>query len=967
MAPDHEKSKTQLIQELEEMRRRMAELEASGSELKRTKAALQASEDRFRQIVNDMPVMVDAFDDNFITCFWNHECERVTGYSADEIIGNPDAVTLLYPDNDYRNQMFEEWSARADDYYNWEWDITCKDGTVKTIAWSNISDRVPIPGWRTWGIGVDVTGRRLMEEELRQSEERYRSTLDSMLEGCQIIGGDWRYRYVNDAVVAQGKQSKEQLLGRTMMEVYPGIEHTALFAELERCMKKRIPIQLENEFTFFNGSRSWFELSIQPVPEGLFILSIDITERKRAEQERNITIEFLRLINENSDTQTLVRSATTFFQQQSRCHAVGVRLKNGKDYPYYETRGFPPKFVLAENSLCAKDLDGQLLRDEFGNPVIECMCGNVICGRFDPSEPFFTSHGSFWSNSTTRLLDTTTDADRKSPTPTRNRCNREGYESVALLPLISGDERLGLLQLNDRRKNMFSPERIALWERLAGYLAVALAKSRAVEALRESEDKFKYVFDHSPIGRSLTLPSGELNVNQTFCDMLGYTEEELHQQHFRNLTHPDDIEQSQEVIDSLLSGERTSARFIKRYLHKDGSIIWTDVSTSLRRDTDGAPLYFMTAVNDITARKLAEEKITFLAKFPYENPNPVLRLSADGIVMYANAASDMLLDSWGCKVGESAPQNWRDVVVQALETQENSIIDVQCGAKIYSLFVVPIGEAGYANLYGSDITTRKQAEEERERLMSELSRKNTELEQLVYVTSHDLRSPLVNVQGFSTELQFAIQELRRVFERESMPEKLHQHVMAVIEEDINEALQYILVSIKKMDSLLSGLLKLSRLGRAVLTIETLDMTPLISHVVSTFEFQIQQAGVALEIAPLPQCRGDKEQTNQIFSNLLENALKYLDPDRVGRIHIWGREDPERVVYCVEDNGVGISAEHQHKIFDIFHRLDPGQSQGEGLGLSIVRKVLERQDGTVWVESEYGQGARFFVALPRAQA
>ena len=114
------------------------------------------------------------------------------------------------------------------------------------------------------------------------------------------------------------------------------------------------------------------------------------------------------------------------------------------------------------------------------------MCGNIIQGRFDPSKPFFTKHGGFWTNCTTELLASTTEADRQART--RNRCNGAGYESVALLPLHAGVERIGLVQLNDKRKGQFSPEAIGLWERLADHLAVALAKFKAEESLRESKD-----------------------------------------------------------------------------------------------------------------------------------------------------------------------------------------------------------------------------------------------------------------------------------------------------------------------------------------------------------------------------------------------------------------------------------------------------------------------------------------------
>jgi PAS domain S-box-containing protein len=210
----------------------------------------------------------------------------------------------------------------------------------------------------------------------------------------------------------------------------------------------------------------------------------DITNRRRAEQEQKVAVEFLRLVNAHADTRQLVEASVRFFHEQSGCEAVGIRLRDGDDYPYYEAHGFPEEFLRLENSLCIRDPDGTIQRDHAGDPVMACMCGNVICGRLDPSKPFFTSGGSFWANDTTRLLATTTDADRQ--TPTRNRCNGQGYESVALVALRCGEERLGLLQLNDRRKGMFTAESIALWERLAGYLGVALANARAQESLRKA-------------------------------------------------------------------------------------------------------------------------------------------------------------------------------------------------------------------------------------------------------------------------------------------------------------------------------------------------------------------------------------------------------------------------------------------------------------------------------------------------
>ncbi|MBM4135871.1 MAG: GAF domain-containing protein [Nitrospira sp.] len=154
------------------------------------------------------------------------------------------------------------------------------------------------------GAGRDITKRKQAEVALRASRELYQRTIDNMLEGCQIIGFDWRYLYVNDAVARQGHRAKEEFLGHTIMEIYPGIEDTEMFAVLRRCMDARTPHHMENEFAYPDGNKGWFELSIQSVPEGIFILSIDITDRKRAEEVLKLNesrLEALLKLNQMTD------------------------------------------------------------------------------------------------------------------------------------------------------------------------------------------------------------------------------------------------------------------------------------------------------------------------------------------------------------------------------------------------------------------------------------------------------------------------------------------------------------------------------------------------------------------------------------------------------------------------------------------------------------------------------------------
>lgn len=250
-----------------------------------------------------------------------------------------------------------------------------------------------------------------------------------------------------------------------------------------------------------------------------------------------------------------------------------------------------------------------------------------------------------------------------------------------------------------------------------------------------------------------------------------------------------------------------------------------------------------------------------------------------------------------------------------------------------------------------------------ERLNMELAQKNKELEQLLFVTTHDLRSPLVNIQGFSKELGHSITDLVEGIPLDAVSPDVIKKVKPILNEDIPESLQYIQTSIAKMDSLLSGLLRLSRLGRAAITITKLDMNKLVADSVAALEFNIKESNTQLNVSKLPACKGDASQISQVFSNLLDNALKYLYTSRQGVIKISGKKKEKMSIYCIEDNGIGIASDHQEKIFEIFHRLEPKGSEGEGLGLTIAKRALDRQGGEIWIESEEGKGSKFFVQLP----
>lgn len=744
------------------------------------------------------------------------------------------------------------------------------------------------------------------------------------------------------------------------------------------------------------------------------------------------------------------------------------------------------------------------------------------------------------------------------------------------------------------------------------------------EKTKESEEKFRTIFEASLVGKSITTLEGKLNLNTSFCNILGYTKEELNNKNWREITHQEDIEQNEKNIQSILKGEVDFTRWEKRYIHKDGHIVWVDIITALKRDEKKNPLYFITEVMDITQGKRIELELKE-SEYRYRslaNTGQAL-IWTSGLDKKCNYFNEIWLAFTGRKLEQELGDGWLegvhpddlqncvDIYVDGFNNRksfsmeyrirhnsekyrwiqddgsprydsngeflgfighclditerkhtEEELIKAQTIAhlgswhidlatdevhwteelyRIYGLdptlpapsfndprelftpesltilqssiaktkdegtpfelvlnTVKKDGTNGWIWISGEairdskaritglrgtaqDVTQRKIVEKtlieseaklsalfsgmtemvvfhelvfdtfnnvinyriidcndtftkvsgvlkenaigklatevyntekapfleeyanvcitgekthfqsyfqpmDKHFIVSAISlgnnqfstvttditeiqqskeaiiRSNKELENYIYVASHDLRSPLVNIQGFSQRLQKQTLELQRITEKSKLEENDQLGIAKIVSEDMPKSLNFVQTNVTKMDRLINGLLQVSRTGRMSINPKQVDMYALISSIIGNYNFQLTEINAEVKIDQLISCYGDENLINQLFSNLISNAIKYRSVERKFKLEISSESHYNKVIYSIHDNGIGIHQKYHEKMWDVFFRVDSTNDEGDGVGLSIVKSIVDKHNGKIWLESEEGLGSIFYIEL-----
>ena len=439
-----------------------------------------------------------------------------------------------------------------------------------------------------------------------------------------------------------------------------------------------------------------------------------------------------------------------------------------------------------------------------------------------------------------------------------------------------------------------------------------------------------------------------------------------------------------EIKKALQGGGKSGAPAIVE--HQSGSSTLETHVYPVPAPEAGLPQYAVISL-DITARKQAEaalqENMEVLRLFTVHAPAAIAMLDSG---MRYLAVSRRWLADYGLgerdvtglshyEVFPEIPDRWKPIHRRCLagaveRSEEDPFLRADGHTDWLRWEIRPWrkadGSIGGIIIFSENITARKLAELDVQRLNTILSDKNREMEQFLYITTHDLRSPLVNIQGFSRHLEQSVQDLRGALAALPLPAAAKAEIEKLAAEEIPEALKFILSGTHKMDSLLTALLKVARLGRLEPKPETVEMNELLKNVGDSLRFQLEAAGGKITCGALPACLADPAVVTHLFLNLLDNAIKYRHKDRAPAITVSGEITGSRAVYKIADNCSGIAAADLENIWNIFHKhAKTAERKGEGIGLPTVRSLAEKSGGSIRAESKEGEGSVFRLELPAA--
>jgi len=885
------------------------------TERKQTEDTLRESEERYRRIVDNSLMGIGIARGNKVL-FANPALLRLYGYDDLEEFTKIPLLSRVAPASQGFIAARMEKVAQGEPVpAEFEYDILCKDGRIKTLLASGQQFKL---GGAIYSqmIFQDITERKRAEEALRESEERFRKLVETMKVGLASIDENGVLTYVNEYFSTMLGYTIDEMIGRSTLDFYYDEEgrkaQEKIFAERRAGMRDSSPYEVI--WRKKDGQKVYSILSPTPIFDadgrytGSFAIHTDITDRKQVEMA--------------------LRESEERFRKLVETMKVG---------------------------LATVDENGVLTYvNEYSSSMIGYTIDEMI--GHSPTDFYYDEEQIKGQE---EIFERRRKGMRSAPTHEvawRTKDGRKVYSILSPTPIFDSEGRY------------------------RGSFAIhteITERKQVEEALRESEERFRLAFENANTGVCLVDLEGNLTkVNNKMCEIFGYTKEELEHLTVNDIAHPEDINKSPAFIQRTLRGETDRGTFEKRYIHKKGHVVTCQVSSSLVRNADGSPLYFISHVQDITERKQAEEllqkeretSLSILENAPYG----VALIGKGGQYIYINPEFTNITGytlqeiptgkDWYQKVfpdqkeREKMIQFWKED--RAKGKMMNREFGIHCkDGKIREIETrVTFLKNGHALIVLRDITEQKLSEERMESLREQLrqSQKMEAIGRLAGGVAHDFNNLLTIIKGYS---QLSLIELK-----EDGPLKKNiEHIHGATDRAAN---------------LVRQLLAFSR--RHIMEMKVLDLNAVLTNLDNMLRRVI---GEDIELTTilaedLGRVKTDQGWIEQAIMNLVVNSRDAMpsggkltietgnvDLDEASTYGHFGVEPGRYVMLSVSDTGVGITPEVMERLFEPFFSTKE-KDKGTGLGLSMAYGIVKQSGGDIWVHGAPGEGATFRIYLPR---
>lgn len=958
---------------------------------------------------------------------WNRGAENIFGYSTEEALGRH--ISILIPPDRLEEEIEIMNSIRAGRIINhYETKRLKKDKTLVDISLT-IS---PLKDSNGTVIGAskivrDITQRKRTEEAYAKSEILFRNKFDKMLEGVEIIGFDWRYLYVNEAYERQVKCPKEQLLGFTIVEKFPGIEQTAIYRAIERCFNDRVPIHLVDSFTFPDNTTCWFEISFQPVAEGVFILSNDITEYKTSEQAlkkslkdvsdykyaldesaivaitdqdgiikhvnenfckiSNYTLEELigqnhrMIVNSNYNSKPSIHELwSTMEKKEIWKGELENRSKDGTPYwaettivPFLNETGNAYQYVAIQFDVTQRKKAGRL-NEELAE-TLRTKSEELVEVFERITDGFIVLDKNFCYTYANKRVGEMVGHDPASligknvwevfPDAVNSETHKAFHEAMNEQHYVYKIDYYAPLDL--WQENYIYPSK----EGLSIFIRDVSEQKRAETEIRQSEQRFRSLIENSfDIVSIVGKDFKPFYRSPAAARITGWENRLLEQQGTLELTHPDDLVKLKETIQNVMNNPGIPYPVSFRTLHRQGHYIYLEGMMTNRLHEESI-MGIVSNFRDVTETRKAEEKIKYNERI-YQTIASSIPGSAicllDRDLRYFLIEGD-LLERIGYSKEKLLGNKAKDVITPARFKEVTPYFD-----RVFSgeTFMVEDTRTGIDTL-AKYVPLRDEDNYVFAAMVvifdiSELKSMQRALANLNFELEDKIKERTTELEIVNKELEafsYSVAHDLRTPLRAiyGYSTILEEDYGPIIDKEGKRLISRVVHNAKRMGILIDDLLTFSRLGRKEIQRSLVNMNHVVESCMNDMNLHETYPGKII-IHDLHPVMADSSLIKYVMINLLSNAAKYSAGKEKPVIEVSSSQGDSEIVYSIKDNGVGFDMEYASKLFGVFQRLHSLEDfEGTGVGLAIVQRIIHRHHGEVRGEGKVNQGATFYISLP----